>query len=136
VSQYDLHLRSLTKRISPILEKYSTAGCIPFSEQMVDGAPSIEVEVHYGSEGCYPLYIEEVYSKKVSDSGDEIRPLKQKISLYLPEGFWYNGKGKQFVEEIKKKFCRAPSVEFKLIVMMNDGSVERTNVVDMEKILL
>lgn len=128
----DVHIRSLIERIYPILVKYTTAGCIPFTERGFDGTPTIEVEIFYGSEGCYPLHVKEVHGRRVIDAGDNSKPMKQSITLHLPEGYWYQGNGMEFVQEIKDKFCKAPLVDFKLVIMMRDGSMDQITVVERE----
>lgn len=117
MSDDDEYFQFLVDRIGGILLKYSTADSLPVDDlETKAGCHKVEIQIKYDSEEEFPMYIDEVVKETGSESVS-FQVLDQAISLYMPEKYWTEEKGKAMVEEIKKGFFTVNKGRFKVVLM-------------------
>lgn len=117
MSVEDEYFRYLVDRIGGILLKYSTADFLPVDDlETKADCHKVEIQIKYDSEEEFPMYIDEVVKETGSESVS-FQVLDQAISLYMPEKYWTEEKGKAMVEEIKKGFFTVNKGRFKVVLM-------------------
>lgn len=117
----DVYFKDLAMRLGPVLEKYSTSEFFPLEEKTIPGGYHTTVRVKYGTDEEYPIYIDEVVEFKEPDRGStEVRVLRQKVSVYLPEGQW-GGVGRALTEDLSANFIRDKIGALRTVLVLGNG---------------